>query len=95
MNDTAITPTFWKIINGIDRDITKAMLKAERKVRKGDKPPWSPELKQASLLVKYYKLLRRQLLLKTDMSVAINHTQKQLEIPPIQPHNHQEHQTLL
>ena len=43
--------------NSIDKDITKAMLKAERKVRKSNKPPWSPAIKQASLLVKYYKLL--------------------------------------
>ena len=43
--------------NSIDKDITKAMLNAERKVRKSNKPPWSPAIKQARLLVKYYKLL--------------------------------------
>ena len=30
-------------LNNIDRDITRAMLQAERKVRKVEKPPWSPE----------------------------------------------------
>ena len=46
-----------QLLNGIDCDITRAMLQAERRVRKAEKPPWSPELKQASLSVKYYKLL--------------------------------------
>ena len=49
-----------QLLNGIDCDITRAMLQAERRVRKAEKPPWSPELKQASLSVKYYKLLRQQ-----------------------------------
>ena len=95
MNDTSSTSKFRKTINCIDNDITTAMLKAERKVRKGDRPPWSPALKQASLLVKYYKLLRRQLILKTDMSTVIKHTKQQLETPPHEPRNRQEYQTLL
>ena len=65
--------TIRETVNGIDRDITKAMLRAERKVCKSEKPPWSPALQQASLTVKYYKLLRQQLLFKMDLSVAVQH----------------------
>lgn len=56
MNNTKTTD-IRLVVNSIDKDITKAMLKAERKVSKPNRPPWSPALKQASLLVKYYKLL--------------------------------------
>ena len=94
MNNTKTTD-IRLVVNSIDKDITKAMLKAERKVSKPNRPPWSPALKQASLLVKYYKLLRRQLLLNIDLSTAIQHTKRQLEFSPIQPRNHQDHQTLL
>ena len=51
------TNTMQMTLNEIDQDITKAMLRAERRVRKAKRPPWSPALKQASLLVKYYKLI--------------------------------------
>ena len=71
------------------------MLRAERKVRQSDRPPWSPALKQASLLVKYYKLLRKQLLFQTDLSTAIEHTKRQLEMTPTEPSTKQQHQTLL
>ena len=43
------TPTLRMIVNKIDADITTAMLKAEKRVRKSERPPWSPALKQASL----------------------------------------------
>ena len=82
-------------VNSIDRDITKAMLRAEKKVRKSERPPWSPALKQASLQVKYYKLLRQQRLQKMDLSTAIQHTRQQLETTPEHPQTSQEYQTLL
>ena len=82
-------------VNSIDRDITKAMLRAEKKVRKSERPPWSPALKQASLQVKYYKLLRQQRLQKMDLSAAIQHTRQQLETTPEYPQTSQEYQTLL
>ena len=82
-------------LNQLDHDITKAILRAERRVRKAEQPPWSPALKQASLLVKYYKLIRQQHLLQNDMSTAIYHTRDQLEVTPIVPSNTKEQQTLL
>ena len=84
-----------EVLNNIDRDITRAMLQAERKVRKSQKPPWSPELKQASLSVKYYKLLLQQHRLKTNHSTAINHTLQQMEVQPPVPNSPQDYQTLL
>ena len=71
------------------------MLRAERKVRKSERPPWSPALKQASLTVKYYKLLRQQHLSKTVLSTAIQHTLKQMDISPEQPNSPQDYQRLL
>ena len=71
------------------------MLKAERTVRKADRPPWSPAMKQASLLVKYYKLLRTQQCLKHDLSTAIEHTLQQMDTKPRPPTSPQELQTTL
>ena len=89
------TPTLRTMVNKIDTDITTAMLRAERKVRKSERPPWSPALKQASLTVKYYKLLRQQHLSKTVLSTAIQHTLKQMDISPEQPNSPQDYQRLL
>ena len=83
------------IVNHLDNDITKAMLQAEQKVRKATRPPWSPALKQASLLVKYYKLQRHQHLFKNDLSTAIQHTLHQMETTPKLPESTKEYQTLL
>ena len=83
------------IVNSIDKDITNAMLRAERRVRRSEKPPWSPALKQASLLVKYYKLLRQQHILKTDLSTAIQHTTEQMDTTPVTPMKPQDYQSLL
>ena len=89
------TPDLQQLLNEIDCDITRAMLQAERRVKKAEKPPWSPALKQASLSVKYYKLLRQQHLHKTDLSTAIQHTLQQMELQPQTPTSPQEYQTLL
>ena len=71
------------------------MLRAEKRVRRSEKPPWLPALKQASLLVKYYKLLRRQHKLQTNLSMAIQHTLQQLDSTPDLPTKPQEYQSLL
>ena len=71
------------------------MLQAEQKVRKSTRPPWSPVLKQASLLVKYYKLLRHQHLLKNNLSTAIQHTLNQMETTPKLAESTKEYQRLL
>ena len=64
--------TLQNTINDIDKDITRAMIRAEQKVRRKDKPPWSPELKQASLIVKFYKLVRQETILCTNLTAAID-----------------------
>ena len=94
-NTITDTTSLRKLVNELDQDITKAMLRAERKVRKSERPPWSPALKQASLLVKYYKLIRHQQLHKTNMSATIQHVKQQLDTVPTDPRHPQEHQTLL
>ena len=49
--------TLRNTVNDINKDITRALLQAEEQVKRNSKPPWSPKLKQASLLVKFYKLV--------------------------------------
>ena len=62
------------LLNEIDDDITQAILKAEKKTKLRERPPWSPELKEASLKVKYFKLILRKLTTNIDQSIAIQNT---------------------
>ena len=61
-------------MNNIDSDITKALLKSERHAKMKERPPWSPELKMASLHVKLLKLYLQQIQTKQNLSNAIKHT---------------------
>ena len=61
-------------LNNIDKDITKALLKAEQHNKRRDRPPWSPELKEASLQVKLLKLYFRQIISKENLTASINTT---------------------
>ena len=61
-------------LNDIDKDITKALLKAEQHNKRRDRPPWSPELKEASLRVKLLKLYFRQIISKENLTASINTT---------------------
>ena len=82
-------------IDDIDKDITRAFLQAEKRIKKKPKPPWSPELKQASLRVKFYKLVRQEEILQTNLSAAIDHTISLMDEPPPRPATPQEGQQLL
>ena len=86
-----------KIINGIDSDITKAFLMAEKKTRRPIRPPWSPALKTASLQVKYYKLLLEQFRTGSSHQNALQYIVTQLSPScKIQkPQTKQECQTIL
>ena len=55
----------------------------------------SPELKQASLLVKFYKLIRQETILRTNLTAAIAQTQSLMDNPPPRPPNAKEGQQLL
>ena len=84
-------------LNSIDNDITTSFLLAKKYTRRRERPPWSPELREASLRVKLLKLTFRQFSQKQSLSIAIQNTKAKLEkhnnIP--QPSSKQECQTLL
>ena len=61
-------------LNEVDSAVTKAILTAEKKTKRRERPPWSPALKQASLQVRFYKLYLNQLQTTNNMSEAISHT---------------------
>ena len=84
-------------INEIDNDVTKALLKAEQRTASNNRPPWSPELKEASLQVKRLKLILRQFTHNTNHTNAIISTTSRMnntnELPD--PRNRKECQTAL
>ena len=68
-------------LNAIDKDITTALLKAEQHIKRRAQPPWSPELKEASLRVKLLKLYFRQFVSMDNLSSAIKHTKLRMSTP--------------
>ena len=83
-------------INLIDTDITKAMLTAEKQTKQHQRPPWSPELKIASLKVRLHKLYLTEFTTGQQHTPAIEYTIKLLqpiEVP--KPTNLQECQRQL
>ena len=67
------------LLNQLDKDMSYAFLKAERKLRRKDRPPWSPALREASLLVKWLKLHLEQYKRHCCHSTAIQHTQMRMQ----------------
>ena len=84
-------------LNHIDNDITTAILKAEQHSKRRERPPWSPELKAASLRVKLFKLYFRQFVEHTNLISAINNTKSRMSSPDnlSEPQTKQECQTNL
>ena len=84
-------------LNNIDNDITKSLLRAENRSKRSERPPWSPDLKEASLQVKLLKLLFRQFVSNQPMTASIDHTTARINdnnnLP--NPKTKQECQTLL
>ena len=83
-------------INLIDADITKAMLTAEKQTRRHQRPPWSPELKLASLKVRLHKLYLTEFKTGQQHTSAIEYTIKLLQPTEVsKPTNIQECQRRL
>ena len=62
----------WSRIEKLDKDITRAMLHAEKQCRYLGTDPWSPRLKQARLKVEIYKLALSSTRTGNDYTAQIN-----------------------
>ena len=96
LTNTEIQDSMREELNRLDDDITKAMLTTEKRTKRKQRPPWSPELKIASLKVRLFKLYLKEFKTGDKHSNAIKYT-KQLLLPiqTNQPTNIQECQTQL
>lgn len=72
-------PNIRDLLNHLDNDMTRAFLKAELKIKRKDRPPWSPILREASLRVKWLKLHLDQFKRKCCNASAIQHTRERMK----------------
>jgi hypothetical protein len=82
-------------VEGIDRDITRAMAHGMNKIRKLYTSPFSPEIKQARLQRRFYKLHHSMLRTHHDLRRQLHSITAELTVPLPAPRNQEEAQTLL
>jgi exonuclease III len=73
-------------LNKIDDQITRAMLSAEQKTGKTNRPPWSPALLQARAKVRYWRIRLTMVKHKITLTEAIKKAQQEAQM--------QEHETI-
>jgi hypothetical protein len=66
-------------INRLDRDLTRALLHAEKTCRRKERPPWSEALHRASKAVRFWKTFISGTRNKTDVSEALSSISAVLE----------------
>jgi hypothetical protein len=78
-------PVPYILANSIDRQITKSLLSAEKKIARPPRPPWSEKLHKASLQVRLWKIAKsgnlNELDVATQLSDAANDAQFQGTLP--------------
>jgi hypothetical protein len=67
-----ICPALLVAINKLDRDLTRALLHAEKTCRRKERPPWSEALPLASKAVRFWKTFISGSRNKTDVSEALS-----------------------
>jgi hypothetical protein len=82
-------------IEAIDRDITRAMAHGMKKIRKIYTSPFSPQIKQARLRRRFYKLHLSMMLNNLDLRTQLDSISAELETPPPSPTTDEEARQLL
>lgn len=79
----------------LDRDLSKAMLSAKKKVKRKSTTPWTPKLSQLRLSHRYWQICLKELTLSKSFSRSLQDVCNKLRIPPPYINNVPELQKIL